>query len=123
MRDVVRNEAHVRLATSVWYACLLLFRLGLLCLLILGGFLLYYHRAEQQEYYFAPIVFTSVVVALCAVMTYQLRKCIHYMRVREVVYVLESAYLASKTNSAFDISDLIGNECSIECRSECRRAK
>jgi hypothetical protein len=110
-RDIVRNEAHVRLATSVWYATTTLFYLGLGCVLILVIAYLYVlfalHTAPLLKYYFASSVFISIVVVLCVIMKRHLLKCIHYMRVREVVYVLETAHLASQATPSFHVEELI----------------
>jgi len=114
-RDIVRNEAHVRLATSVWYASVTLFRLGIFCMLIILAFLFFYHDQNQLKYYFTPIVCTLIIIVLCVIMKHQLQKCIHYMRVREVVYVLESAHLASKGSTQFNIKELIEKKISTKC--------
>jgi len=143
-RDIVRNEAHVRLATSVWYSAFALSRLGISCLVVLVGCLLYQNQTDVhsncipfvfskclsyvlRDFFppimYSPIVFISVVVALCGVMKYELRRCIHYMRVREVVYVLESAHLANSRPFVFGVSDLINKEDSGECVELCRKCE
>jgi len=119
-RDIVRNEAHVRLATSVWYASLILFRLGLICLVILIALIVYDHEKDKLKYYFTPASFTIVITSLCAVMKYHLRKCIHYMRVREVVYVIESTHLACQMKPEFRIDELIGVKEETKC-AKCPR--
>jgi hypothetical protein len=115
-RDIVRNEAHVRLATSVWYASMTLFRLGLTCMLLIISLLLIKHDHDQLKYYFSPIVFVFFIIVLCIIMKHHLQKCIHYMRVREVVYVLESAHLASKASVDFNIKELVEKEIPPECQ-------
>lgn len=125
-RDTIRNEAHVRLATSVWYAATTLSRLSLASLLILGGvvavaFLL--HISFHGMSLFNAVAFLIFVITLCWLMKHQLRKCIHYMRVREVVYVLEAAYLAGRTYPLeFGIEDLLTAEGLEPCKS-CDRLK
>ena len=64
------------------------------------------HEKEPLKHYFAPVALILTVVVLCTVLRHHFRKCIHYMRVREVVYVLESAHLAS-SKEGFTIEDLI----------------
>lgn len=128
-RDVLRNEAHVRLATSVWYAATTLSVLGVMCFVanVVVAFVATYFfqlKLNGAPLYNA-IAVLFVIVALCFLMRHQLRKCIHYMRVREVVYVLEAVHLASReTHLNFDVSELavthgLGNcaKCNHLCSS------
>lgn len=71
-RDIVRNEAHVRLATSVWYASMTLFRLGLFCMLLIIFLLLIKHDQDQLKYYFTPVVFAFFIIVLCILMKHHL---------------------------------------------------
>jgi hypothetical protein len=116
-RDVVRNEAHVRLATSVWYSATWLFAVSCFCQLCLAITLgMAPHRsATAFRDTYAPGVTAAFVMALCFVMRSQLRKCIHYMRVREVVYVLEASHLASKRAPDFAIWNLTKKDDANAC--------
>jgi len=106
-REIIRNEAHVRLATSLWYACGCLKWMALILLpVILPTFL----KSEMRSTSFLSTAFTGLLLGFCLVMRYQLRKCIHYMRVREVVYVLETGYLAQKTTGGDLFEDLTQRE-------------
>jgi hypothetical protein len=117
---IVRNEAHVRLATSVWYASNCLLCLGVFCLVILVpiGVLLWYKDLTPTLY--APVATSTLVVFLCLIMKYQLRKCIHYMRVREVIYVLETSHLTSQLDNRFNVDEVICKDRSNECL-QCER--
>jgi hypothetical protein len=110
-RDIVRNEAHVRLATSMWYASTTLFYLGISCIALLAVNVLYalfvLHTDPHLIYYFSACAFILIVIFLCLIMKFHLLKCIHYMRVREVVYVLETAHLAAQPVVGFHIEELI----------------
>jgi len=122
IRDIVRNEAHVRMATSVWYASVTLFRLSVVCAIILAGLYIRFPFVDQGKHYYAPLVFILTVTILCATMKRGLRKCIHYMRVREVVYVLESTSQALKGDKGLSVDDIMANSTSIDC-STCDRIR
>lgn len=92
-RDIVRNEAHVRLAISVWYAITLLKWISIvnLCVVVIS---FYFFIENKFAMAYAPICLTIILLILSLLMKHYLRKCIHYMRVREVIYVLENSKLA-----------------------------
>lgn len=99
--DIIRNEAHVRMMSSVWYAAQQLQRvyIVILALLLLDG---QYRGAWKLPTKLDPplpsmvIIFASLITLLIAATL--LRKAIvtflHYQRVREIVYVLETAHFA-----------------------------
>jgi hypothetical protein len=124
-RDIVRNEAHVRLATSVWYASTTLMALVLVCAFVLGAAVAYghfqHHVTILSEPLYNTIAVLVIVLALGWLMHHQLRKCIHYMRVREVVYVLEATHLATTlAPPKFKIDDLRDRVTLKDCR-DCDR--
>ena len=51
-----------------------------------------------------------------------LRKCIHYMRVKEVVYVLETAHVARNTDERFQNSIGDVGSCTV-CSASCSRLR
>lgn len=119
-RDIVRNEAHVRLATSVWYASTTLMALVGVCAFVLVAAAFYSHFDSNITVPHEPFNNTMaalfIVLALCLLMRHQLRKCIHYMRVREVVYFMEATHLATTPAAPkFQISDLFGHVDLSEC--------
>jgi hypothetical protein len=121
-RDIIRNEAHVRLATSVWYAVTTLLILSILVLLttgIAGARLL---GSPMNASLFFPSSFAALLLVFCAMMRLHLRKCIHYMRVREVIYVLETAHLAESLAGELLFQDLSTKLTKHGC-SNCTRTK
>ena len=96
--DLIRNEAHVRLATSVWYASsvLLVFAVFALVLQLLA---LLANWAYCVVFLLSIIIIVFIIV-FCVSILHFLNKCIHYMRVREVIYVLE---VANVVESAYEI--------------------
>ena len=125
-RDIIRNEAHVRLATSVWYAVTTLFWLSVLVLLTLlaaGAHLVGLPLSSTLvPTLFLPAAFATLLLVFCAMMRLHLRKCIHYMRVREVIYVLETAHLAESISGPSLFADLLKKDQPTECKN-CDRIK
>lgn len=93
-RDIIRNEAHVRLATSVWYSLTsLLYVSTVLGIVIIGAATLCIPQGKASAL-FVSSSFIILLILFCVAMRRHLRKCIHYMRVREVIYVLEGLHMA-----------------------------
>ncbi len=115
-RDIIRNEAHVRLATSVWHAVTTLLVLSVLVLMTLAVAAAHLVGQPLSSTLFVPTAFAALLLVFCAVMRLHLRKCIHYMRVREVIYVLETAHLAESIAGASLFEDLLRKEKPTECQ-------
>jgi hypothetical protein len=125
-REIIRNEAHVRLATSVWYASRTLGYLSFFLILVLLSAVPNCIRYKMTAALFAPLAIVLLLLFFCIGMLYHLRKCIHYMRVREVLYVLENAYLVEQIIGKDLFSDLVGDtklkdctKCDSQSRQEC----
>lgn len=114
-RDIIRNEAHVRLATSVWYASTALLYLSSLVLALLAIIAIACVRAGIGPTLFISTSFSLLLLFFCLAMRHHLRKCIHYMRVREVIYVLETARLAERIKGSDFLDDLIQKDRSNKC--------
>ena len=123
-RTIIRNEAHVRLATSVWYASTILIFLSGFILLLLGIVRCFNNAVGSNLFISAS--FAVALLLFCLGMQHHLRKCIHYMRVREVIYVLETAYIVDKLfDNSLIFSNLIDKstehackECSLSIKQE-----
>ncbi len=112
--DIVRNEAHVRLATSVWYAssALILLSIFVITCLILILFSITHIISFSILISLIPSLIT---VIFCVSLKIYLNKCIHYMRVREVIYVLEAANMAEIMRGEKLFNDLIEKDYSNKC--------
>jgi|WetSurMetagenome_2_1015567.scaffolds.fasta_scaffold101365_2 hypothetical protein len=126
-RDIVRNEAHVRLATSVWYALSVLRYLSaLLGLSFLAPVIMLVVGAETakakgvESTVLVSAAYAILLLAFCVTMRWYLRKCIHYMRVREVIYVLETARMTKRLSGVDLLEGLVGERASINCE-DCPR--
>lgn len=95
--DIVRNEAHVRMMSSVWFAAQLLQYVCavLMCVILASA---YNRRQWSPVFSFSkdfPLSITMVIVTLLICVTVLRRAIIyflHYQRVREIVYVVATAH-------------------------------
>jgi len=92
-KDIIRNEAHVRMATSVWYAtnCLMVvtmvaFAMASIAVLIIG----------PDYSIFNVIIFDVLILVVAFYIRCKIEWFAHYLRVREIVYVLETADFATR---------------------------
>ncbi len=102
---IIRNEAHVRLASSTWYVSKLLTRFGILGVLVTGSAMAISLSTAQFQsipsafsWHILPIVSPITVLLLSYYFRWTIQKFIHYQRLREVFYVLETAYTAFKSD-------------------------
>lgn len=100
-RPIIRNEAHVRLATSTWYVGGALYwlsgaGLALACVAIsIVCFRGFCDSGWHAVSWALPILAGPVLVLSAAIYSrHSIEKFIHYQRLREVFYVLELAYTA-----------------------------
>jgi hypothetical protein len=96
--SIVRNEAHVRLASSTWYVARVLLVLSLSGLVWLS--LLVWARVSSQSDTLGAVVVgdflpeiacSSIVVVFSLYARFSIARFLHYQRMREVYYVLEIA--------------------------------
>ena len=105
-KEIVRNEAHVRLATSIWYSTKWLM---IICVLSLVAvvFAIGVFWFRQFNMTFLPVLLVDVVIfCLAWYIKRKVEKFLHYLRVREIVYVLETAYFAEKNGIKIDLKEL-----------------
>jgi len=95
--EIVRNEAHVRMMSSMWFAAKQLeWVLGVLLVLMAavsllrGGRILPPYPAGETLLACLLLLFLIAAQWLCG----SILKFLHYQRVREIVYVLETAHTA-----------------------------
>ncbi len=99
---IIKNEAHIRLSTSMWYVCKTIMLTGVIgVLVVLSGFFIFkiFNSAEaflhkKEIFLYGLISFSTIIVSLIFKMG--IEAFLHYQRVREIFYVLETAYSASK---------------------------
>jgi hypothetical protein len=97
--DIVRNEAHVRMMSSVWFAARILY---VVCWLSALPVLTAVWRLHAKGLTPHDSLFSHDVLVYCALVSFvaisahwlkgHVESCFHYQRVREVFYVLETAF-------------------------------
>ncbi len=122
---IVRNEAQVRLATSMWYVADVLTKTAVVGLLIvLGAVLIAHYRgiaapslAENPwlllRWAFPFLLSPAVVLVVTMFCKDRVEKFVHYQRLHEVFYVLELAFTAAKTHKEI-LEDLPSSDADSE---------
>ena len=105
---IIRNEGHIRLASSIWYVSRVLRTVafsGFFLVLLPVVLLLFYGLSpapeELQELFGKlgpPILAPLLVLILSEYSRSRVESFLHYQRLREVFYVLETAYTAFRGN-------------------------
>lgn len=100
MGDILKNEGHVRLMSSIWHLLKYLKILSVSCLisniLIFISGLIWTNKTVL--FLLIPSFFSLMIYFLGSIGKTVIESFIHYQRVREVFYVLETAYTASIEN-------------------------
>jgi hypothetical protein len=92
---IARNEAHVRLASSMWYVCQAMKRISLVGVLAYLGLLLFAWKTSVIQFDArAPLGGALVPIATgfgAWGLQYNIEKSFHYQRTRELLHILELA--------------------------------
>jgi len=104
--EIVRNEAHVRMMSSVWYAALA-FQWLCSALTVVVSFCVVLTRSLKSPDLWGILSFLAALFLVAFWLKRVIRRFFHYQRVREIVYVLETAYWANKTHTSLldDLSE------------------
>lgn len=100
---IIKNEAHVRLSSSMWHVSNSLIKFsiyGALVLLISGLLIWVYSNAllvNNLLYFFIAFSMNIATLLLAIRLKSGIEKFFHYQRVREIFYVLETATTAAKS--------------------------
>jgi len=94
--EIIRNEAHVRLASSTWYVARALRFFCVVTAFLLIILLIYpgLERGLSGRFVIALFAFPISVFALAWTGKRRIEYFLHYQRLREIFYVLETAYIA-----------------------------
>jgi len=102
---IQRNEAHVRLMSSIWYASKSLITVSVIGMAIGGACIsadMYVSNSVWPISYIGSLVLPATVLALAAYSKRSIEYFLHYQRIREIVFILETAYFAKKVYPEFD---------------------
>ena len=109
-KDIVRNEAQVRLATSVWYSTrwLMIACTVAIASVFVAVVVSFFSLSVFTNTFFSVLVFDVSVFILACYIKRKVEKFIHYLRVREIVYVLETVHFAQHCGYDLKLDELIG---------------
>lgn len=103
---IQRNEAHVRLMSSMWYATKALISISIIGLLLslLIFVLTHYNLTTGTASYIIHSIFAPFATLIVAILIKNyIESFLHYQRIREIIYILETAYFANIVYSDMDI--------------------
>jgi hypothetical protein len=97
--EIIRNEAHIRMMSSVWYAALQLEQVYLVLLFLLL-ILSPLDNTAKSPGFKTTLILLVVLLAGAEWLRRMIITFLHYQRVREIVYVLETADTARRNGQA-----------------------
>jgi hypothetical protein len=88
--DILRNEAHIRFMSSVWYGSIVVACAALLGIIISAAINIPVMVKAGNPYppYFEAFAFPLMIGVLAISIIYSIERFFHYQRVREIVFVL-----------------------------------
>ena len=96
-KDIIRNEAHVRMATSVWYATIWLIVISVIAITMAAiATVLSFLFGFPSPTILGVLGFDIFIIFFAFFIKLKIEKFLHYLRVREIVYVLETADFANR---------------------------
>lgn len=105
---IQRNEAHVRLMSSMWYSAhALQFVAGCgACI----GFLVFGASVNGKDSfypspYFGAWLIPCFIIITASVLKRNIEAFLHYQRIREIVFILEAAYFAKSLYPTFEFTE------------------
>lgn len=109
---IARNEAHVRLMSSVWYLLRYLIKLSIAGILI-GLLILYilYEKKNGLVYNYLTIsMVPSIILFFSIIIRGRIENILHYQRIREIVYVIETANFIDTNKDKIFYKDAVVSE-------------
>lgn len=94
--SIARNEAHVRLISSTWHLCRGLILVGMvgIAFVLIRFAVLKGAIWDRTQDSLALLASPLLVMAAAGYIRWKTEKPLHYMRLREIIFVLETAYTA-----------------------------
>jgi hypothetical protein len=111
--EIIRTEAHVRMMSSLWYASRALRSVSMLILIPCFVFLFAMRRPIPEHWWRlltmpelrGLVVSNLAVIGGATFLQFLIRRFFHYQRVREIVYVLETAQFVAIRDGCMQILD------------------
>jgi hypothetical protein len=104
---ISRNEAHVRLSSSMWYVSLVLLSTSILSTLIYIITIVLTHAFPVlPTITLRPVILAPLCVLVVSFVTkWAIERSLHYQREREVLFILETAFWLKHTERVLKIFD------------------
>lgn len=101
---IARNEAHIRLASSLWYVSLSLLVVAIVSFVTIFAWFNQIIAPHSSLFSYGMVLTPPLVVAILAyIALISIEKSFHYQRVREILHILELANWLHDTGSVVDI--------------------
>ncbi len=99
---IARNEAHVRLSSTMWYVSRVLFWTSLFSISTYFLAVLVTHAFQTpHQVPIGPIFLAPLIVAVLSYVTqWAIERTLHYQRQREILFILETAHWLDATGRA-----------------------
>ncbi len=103
---IQRNEAHVRLMSSMWYSSKSIILISIVgC--VIGAISVFIVYETSNKFwpmpYIAAIYCPFLALITSFVIKYKIETFLHYQRIREIVFILEAAYFANELYPEYNI--------------------
>ncbi len=105
---IQRNEAHVRLMSSMWYAgksLIWVASIGSIFGSLAVGITMFASKSAWPIPYVSSIIAPFLVLFLSLFLKRHIESFLHYQRIREIVFILETAYFAHDLYPQFHFSE------------------
>jgi hypothetical protein len=101
---IARNEGHIRLMSSIWFMSRTIIRMcSILLLITLVISPLYSTNSPKYDkiFYLSNIIIFAIIILLSYWVKRTIERSFHYQRIREIIYILNTAFQARKTKPDF----------------------
>lgn len=100
INNIIKNEAHIRLMSSIWHLLKYIKKISLFCVII--NLLIFsigiIWIIKSIPYMLISLFLSTLIFFITLLGKREIESFFHYQRVREIFYVLETAYTASLEN-------------------------
>jgi hypothetical protein len=115
MPEIEKNEAHIRLMNSLWYAAKTIRNISIPVFLGVAGFyilpglaggetfLAALKRLFEADFAFCLSIFSAIQLTVAWYIRRSIKQYFHYMRVREIMFIPEIADMIDRSNAGVDM--------------------
>ncbi len=106
---IQRNEAHVRLMSSMWYVSSSLIYISLISFFVFSVITaigMFYFSIPISSQIIAALISPILILIFSLLSKNSIESFLHYQRIREIIFILETAYFADLSNPELKILNL-----------------